>query len=102
MHLDFFRFWNTFETEVDKANIDPILKFHYLKEFLKPKVRPLLIENLTHTAEGYERSKSILKSKFGKPSEVIIANVQTMMNLLHIKGANPRVDEQITRNIRIW
>ena len=27
-HLDFFRFWNAFETEVDKANIDPITKFN--------------------------------------------------------------------------
>ena len=87
-HLDFFRFWNTFETEVDKATIDPITKFNYLKEFLEPKVRPL-IENLPHTAEGYERAKSILKSKFGKPSEVINAHVQTIMNLPHIKGANP-------------
>ena len=87
-HLDFFRFWNTFETEVDKATIDPITKFNYLKEFLESKVRPL-IENLPHTAEGYERAKSILKSKFGKPSEVINAHVQTIMNLPHIKGANP-------------
>ena len=87
-HLDFFPFWNTFETEVDKANIDPITKFNYLKEFLEPKVRPLT-ENLPHTAEGYERAKSILKSKFGKKSEVINAHVQTIMNLPHIKGANP-------------
>ena len=81
-HLDFFRFWNAFETEVDKANIDPITKFNYLKEFLEP-------ENLPHTAEGYERAKSILKSKFRKPSEVINAHVQTIMNLPPIKGANP-------------
>ena len=86
-HLDFFGFWNTFETEVDKANIDPITKFSYLKEFLEPKVRPL-IENFIHTVEGYERAKSIIKSKFGKPSEVINAHVQTIMNLPHIKGAN--------------
>ena len=51
MHLDFFRFWNTFETEVNKANIDPITKFNYLKEFPEPKVRPL-IENLTHMAKA--------------------------------------------------
>ena len=41
------------------------------------------------TAEGYERAKSILKSKFGKPSEVINSHVQTIMNLSHIKGTNP-------------
>ena len=87
-HLDFFRFWNTFETEVDKANIDPITKFNYLKEFLEPKVRPL-IENLPHTAEGYERAKSILKSKFGKPNEVINAHVQTIMNLPILKELTP-------------
>ena len=48
-----------------------------------------LIEYLTRTAEGYERAKSIQKSEFGKPSEVIDAHVQTIMNWPHIKGANP-------------
>ena len=87
-HMDWFRFWSQFETEVDKQNIDPVTKFNYLKEFLEPKVRST-IENLNHSSEGYERAKQILKSKYGKPSEVINAHVQSIMALPHIRGSNP-------------
>eukprot|EP00112_Aurelia_sp_Birch-Aquarium-sp1_P003366 Seg1376.1 transcript_id=Seg1376.1/GoldUCD/mRNA.D3Y31 product="Solute carrier family 35 member F5" protein_id=Seg1376.1/GoldUCD/D3Y31 len=37
-HMDWFRFWSQFETEVDRQNIDPVTKFNYLKEFLEPKL----------------------------------------------------------------
>eukprot|EP00794_Sanderia_malayensis_P016557 gene16557-18234_t len=67
-HIDWFRFWNQFESEIDKKQIDSITKFNYLKEFLDPKAR-LLIENLMHDTEGYERAKQILIRKFWKPSE---------------------------------
>ena len=36
--LDWFRFWNQFETEIDQVQISPISKFSYLKELLVPKV----------------------------------------------------------------
>ena len=49
-HMDWFRFWSQFETEVDRQNIDPVTKFNYLKEFLQPKVRSS-IENLGHSSE---------------------------------------------------
>ena len=29
--LDWFRFWNQFETEIDKQDISPVTKFSYLK-----------------------------------------------------------------------
>ena len=67
--LDWFRFWNQFETEIDQVQISPISKFSYLKELLVPKVR-LLIDGLPFTSEGYARAKSILTSRYGKPSEV--------------------------------
>ena len=59
-HMDWFRFWSQFETEVERQNIDPLTKFNYFKEFLEPKVRST-IKNLNHSSEGYERAKKILK-----------------------------------------
>ena len=32
--LEWFRFWNQFETEIDQVQISPISKFSYLKELL--------------------------------------------------------------------
>ena len=65
-HLDWFRFWHQYETQIDKSGLSPISKFSYLKEFLAPKVR-VLNDGLPFTTVGYERVKVILKSKFGKP-----------------------------------
>ena len=50
--LDWFRFWNQFETEIDKQDISPVTKFSCLKEFLFPQVRNL-IDALPFTPEGY-------------------------------------------------
>ena len=86
-HIDWFRFWNQFEAEIDKQSIDPVTKFNYLKEFLDPKAR-LLIENLMHNSEGYTRAKQILKTRFGKSAEVVNAHIEMIMNLPHIKGVN--------------
>ena len=87
-HIDWFRFWNQFEAEIDRVNIDAVAKFSYLKELLLPKVR-VHIEGLPLTTEGYERAKHILKSIYGKSSEVINAYVQNQTSLPVIKGANP-------------
>ena len=37
-YLDWIRFWNQFETEIDKANLTQVAKFSYLKELLVPSV----------------------------------------------------------------
>ena len=49
--LDWFRFWNQFETEINQVQISPLSEFSYLKELLIPKVR-LLIDGLPFTSEG--------------------------------------------------
>ena len=36
--LDWFHFWNQFETEIDKKDISLVTKFSYLKEFLFSQV----------------------------------------------------------------
>ena len=63
---DWLRFWNQFEAEIDKSQVAAVTKFSYLKELVEPKVRNA-IDGLPFTVEGYERAKSILKSKYGKP-----------------------------------
>ena len=61
--LDWFRFWNQFES-----------KFFYLEELLIPRVR-LLIDGLPFIPEGYSRTKSILLGKFGKSTETAAAHI---------------------------
>ena len=87
-HLDWFRFWNQFETEIDKVEISAISKFSYLKEFLVPKLRAL-IDGLPFTPEGYARAKSILLAKFGKPSETAAAHIQCITSLPVVSNSNP-------------
>ena len=65
-------FWNKFVAEIDGADLSPVTKFTYLKEFVKPKVRAD-IDGLPLTVEGYERAKNILKGEYGKTSEIVNA-----------------------------
>ena len=37
-HRDWFRFWNQFQAEIDKTNVNQVTKFSYLKELLVPRV----------------------------------------------------------------
>ena len=78
--LDWFRFWNQFESGIDKADIGSVSKFSYLKELLIPRVR-LLIDGLPFTSEGYSRAKSILLGKFGKSTEIAAAHIQCNTSL---------------------
>ena len=87
-HLDWFRFWNQFQAEIDKTNVNQVTKFSYLKELLVPRVR-LLVDGLPFTSEGYERAKNILMSKYGQVSEVVNAYVQKILNLQTVHGTNP-------------
>ena len=80
-------FWNTFEAEVDKADVPPVTKFAFLKEWLEPKVRDE-VEGLPFTTEGYQRAKNILKSEYGKTSEIVNTHVQNIMGLPVIADTN--------------
>ena len=76
-HIDYFRFWNQFETQIDKSELSSVTKLSYPKELVIPKVR-LLIDGLPWNTEGYERAKNILPSKSGKPSELANAHIQNI------------------------
>ena len=87
-HLDWQRFWKQFESEIDRAELAQVTKFNYLKEMLKPKVRNL-VDELPFTTEGYQRAKNILKSKYGKDSEVANAHIQSLISLPKITSSHP-------------
>ena len=99
-HLDWYRFWNQFQAEIDKASIDAVTKFSYLKELFLPKVR-LSIDGLPLTTEGYERAKKILTSTYGKSSEIINAYVQNLTSLPVIKGGNPAKIQEFYGKLQI-
>ena len=86
-HIDWFRFWNQFEAEIDGSTIAPVTKFSYLRDMLSNQ--PLsMINGLPFNAEGYERAKTILQSKYGKSSEVVNAHIQSIMSLPLIQGTS--------------
>ena len=84
-HADWLRFWNQFEAEIHAAEIPAVTQFSYLRELVMPKVR-ITIQGLPFTTEGYERARNILKTKYGKPSEVVNSYVQNIMSLPNIHG----------------
>ena len=58
--LGWFRFWNQFETEIDKQDISPVTKFSYLKEFFISSSRSL-IDGVPFTPEGYSSVSLFLR-----------------------------------------
>lgn len=87
-YLDWVRFWNQFETEIDKTTITQVAKLSYLRELLIPSAQ-VLIEGLPFSSEGYERAKTILKTKYGQTSEVVNAHIQCIMGLPKVQVADP-------------
>ena len=65
-----------------------VTKFAYLKELLEPKVRQR-IDGLQFTTEGYERAKKILKTEYGKVSEIVNTYIENIMALPVVVGSQP-------------
>ena len=83
---DWLRFWDQFQAEI-QAEIHVVTKFSYLKELLETKVR-VCVDSLPLTSEGYERAKNILKTKYGKDSEIVNTYIQSILLLPQIQGSN--------------
>lgn len=47
------------------------------------------IDGLPFTTEGYQRTKNILQSEYGKTSEIINVHIQNIMGLPVISGSQP-------------
>ena len=86
--MDWIRFWNQFEIEIGKAKQTQVGTFSYLKELLVPGVRSS-IDGLPFATEGYERAKTMLKTDYGKPSEVENAHMQCIIGLSPGHGSHP-------------
>ena len=57
-HLDWLRFWNQFETEIDKAGITQVAKFSYLKELLNiPKIRSVTDVPISHLVSQVQKGE---------------------------------------------
>ena len=97
---NWFQFWNQFETEMVEVQSSPTSKFSYLKEFLVPKVR-LIIYGLPFTSEGYARVKSILTSRYGKPSEVTATHIHCISSLPVIWNCNPNCIQEFYEKLTI-
>ena len=86
--LDWFHFWNQFESEIDKTEIGPVRKLYYLKELLISRVR-LLVYNLPFIFQGYSRAKSILLGNFGKSNEIAAAHIHCITSLPVVQNSHP-------------
>ena len=82
-------FWNKFCAEIDSTDLPQVTKFAYLRELVLSKVRADT-DGLPFSTEGYERAKNILKSEYGKNSEIINTYVTNIMSLPIIQGGNPK------------
>ena len=81
-------FWSKFEAEIDAADIPTVTKFAHLKELLESNVCEA-IDGLPFNSEGYERAKNILKSNYGKTSEIVRAYIDNINALPVISGSQP-------------
>ena len=97
-YFDWFRFWNQFESQIDKCDLPQVSKFFNLKELAIQKVR-LLIDSLRFTSEGCTRAKNVFLTKYGKPSEVANAHVRNIMSLPQINNANPEKIHDFSDNL---
>ena len=51
IHIDWVRFWNEFEAELDSVTLAEVSKFSYSKELLLPQAR-VKVDGLLFTTEG--------------------------------------------------
>lgn len=79
-YLDWMRFWNQIETEIDKDKLTQAAKFSYPKELPIPSVCSS-IDGPPFMTRGYERAKTILKSNYGKSIDVGNTHMQCIIEL---------------------
>ena len=58
-HIDWSRFWNQFESEIDRSELHAVSKFSLFNRLIPPRVR-VIINGLSFTNEGYTRVKKYL------------------------------------------
>ena len=61
----------------------------------------MLIDGLPFTSEGYARAKSILTSRYGKPSEAAAAHIHCITSLCVISNCNPNRTQEFYEKLTI-
>ena len=98
--LDWNRFWEQFESEIDKTSKPAVTKFAYLRELLgeRPKTEIL---GLPYTEDGHKKAKEVLKAKYGVTSEIIQARGKQIMNLPVITSVNLKQIHEFYRLLNV-
>ena len=58
-HINWSRFWNQFESEIDRSELHAVSQFSLFKELIPPRLR-VITDGLSFTTEGYTRAKEYL------------------------------------------
>ena len=84
------RFWEQFETQIDKYSTPEITKFSYLKELVDLN----LIDGLPFTPKGYKKAKDLLARRYRKESEVVGTYLRNILELSTVReGGVKKIDE---------
>jgi hypothetical protein len=98
--LDWNRFWEQFESEIDKTSKPAVTKFAYLRELLGERPKTEII-GLPFTEDGYKKAKEVLKAKYGVTSEIIQAHGKQIMNLPVITSVNLKQIHEFYRLLNV-
>ena len=100
--LDWNRFWEQFEPEIDNTSKPAVTKFAYLRQLLgeRPKTEIL---GFPCTEDEYKKAKEVFKAKYGVTSEIIQAHGKQIMNLPVITSADLKQVHEFYRllNVRV-
>ena len=86
--LDWFRFWNQFESDRSTGSHKSCYKIFISEGVLLPHVRKL-VDSFPFTSEGYSRAKAILQAKFGKTTVVANEHINCIISLPIVFGSHP-------------
>ena len=78
--LEWQSYWEQFEALVGEATIPDISKFGYLQSSLDGEAKRV-IQGLPLTAANYPTACLVLKERFGKPTRIIFAHIQALLNI---------------------
>ena len=88
-HINWFRFWNQFESETDRSELPAVSKFRL----------GLLTMGFPLQMNVTLGQKNILISKYGKSSEVANAHIQNIMSLAYINSVNLHKIHEFTEKL---
>jgi len=74
------KFWDVFESSVDKQNISKVSKFSYLQSVLRGSAL-VAISGITLSNDNYDLAVALLKEKFGNTDSIVEALYSKLQHL---------------------